>query len=109
MDKNNIIFVADHIPKGHENAITRRELKSILHISDRRIRRLIEIDRLNGTPIINNGDGYFIARNDDLEDILEVNDYITNMRSKEAAIHADIGALSEWLSNTAMEAFNSGK
>lgn len=109
MDKNNIILVAEYIPVGHENAITRRDLKNMLHVSDRRIRRLIEIERLNGTPIVNNGSGYFIARNDDLEDILQVNEYITNMRSKETAIRADIGALSEWLSNTAMEAFNSGK
>lgn len=109
MDRDNIILVADYIPVGHENAITRRDLKSILHISDRRIRRLIEIARLNGAPIINNGDGYFIARNDDLEDILQVNDYITNMRSREAAINADIGVLSAWLSSIAMEALNSGK
>lgn len=109
MNKDNIIFVADYIPVGHENAITRRDLKGILHISDRRIRRLIEIARLNGTPIINNGSGYFIARYDDLEDVLQVNDYIASMRNKETAIRADIGALSQWLSNTAMEALNSGK
>ena len=33
--------ILDYIPKGHDNAVSREYLRSILHIPDREVRKLI--------------------------------------------------------------------
>lgn len=34
-------MIADYIPKGHENAVSRQYLRSITHLTDRKLRREI--------------------------------------------------------------------
>ena len=61
--------IAEFIPTGHENAVTREQLVIRLNLTDREIRRLIEEARDRGELIINDGDGrgYYIS--DDIADI----------------------------------------
>lgn len=52
--------IADYIPYGQRNAISRRKLSRITGLPDRTVRELIGIAR-HETPILNfqNGGGYF--------------------------------------------------
>ena len=53
--------IAEYIPMGYENRVSRSELSRRTGRSDRMIRREIEIENWNGDEIIiNMGDGYFI-------------------------------------------------
>lgn len=53
--------ILDYIPYGEENAISREDLKQITGLTDRQMRKKIEIAR-ETTPILNfqGGKGYFI-------------------------------------------------
>ena len=57
--------VVDLIPTGKANAITRERLCSLTGLSDRAVRRLIEIARIEGAIILNaqDGAGYYISDN----------------------------------------------
>lgn len=61
--------ITDYIPAGKENAITRAQLCALTGFSDRAVRQLIEVARIEGEVIINNqdGKGYYISQ--DPEDI----------------------------------------
>lgn len=61
--------ILDYIPIGKENAVTRAQLCAYTGLSDRTVRQLIEIARIEGAIIINqqDGKGYFIS--EDEEDI----------------------------------------
>lgn len=61
--------ILDYIPTGKDNAVTRAQLCSFTGLSDRAVRKLIEIARIEGAVIINkqDGAGYFIS--EDAEDI----------------------------------------
>lgn len=53
--------ILDYIPYGENNAISREDLKQITGLTDRQMRKKIEIAR-ETTPILNfqGGKGYFI-------------------------------------------------
>lgn len=55
--------IEDYIPHGKENAITRPELARILGLTDRAVRKEIELARERGELICNDGDGqgYYMA------------------------------------------------
>lgn len=55
--------IVDYIPIGKENAVTRAQLCALTRLSDRAVRQLIEIARIEGEVIINNqdGKGYYIS------------------------------------------------
>lgn len=57
------IDILNYIPYGHENAVTRAELCERTGLSDRLVRRHIEVARIEGHPIINlqDGKGYYRA------------------------------------------------
>lgn len=57
--------IVDLIPTGKDNAITRGQLCSLTGLSDRAVRKLIEIARIEGAIIINaqDGKGYYISDN----------------------------------------------
>lgn len=55
--------IADFIPRGKENAVTREMLSTRLALPDRRVRKLIEAARDRGELICNDGTGYFITDN----------------------------------------------
>ena len=63
--------ILTHIGVGAENATSRAALAVSLGVSDRKMRKLIEIERRNGALILNaqNGAGYYLATIDDLDDI----------------------------------------
>lgn len=63
-------FILDYIPFGAENAITRERLSSLLNLSDRKVRKLIEEARKDGAFIINNQDGRGYYQSDATEDLL---------------------------------------
>lgn len=51
------MLVADAVPEGHDNAISRRELADRLGVSDRRARHYLELAKLDGLVIANDQDG----------------------------------------------------
>lgn len=51
--------VLDYIPVGHQNRVSRVELNHMIQMNDFSIRRLIAKMSLE-TPVVNDGDGYFI-------------------------------------------------
>ena len=62
--------ILDHIGFGKANAVTREELCAKMGMSDRTIRKLIEIERNQGAIIINDQDGLGYYQSDKLEDLL---------------------------------------
>lgn len=48
--------IIEYIPQGHENAISRTDLRLITHLTDRDMREMIAIAP---EPVYNNGQGYF--------------------------------------------------
>jgi len=65
-----MLKATDYIPVGHENGITRSELRDLTGFSDREIREQIRLESLNGELIINlqDGKGYF-KPGDDVESV----------------------------------------
>lgn len=57
--------IVDLIPTGKANAVTRAQLCALTGLSDRNVRRLIEIARIEGEIIINaqDGAGYYVSDN----------------------------------------------
>lgn len=55
--------LAEAIPFGRENAISRERLSIDLKIGDRKVRKYIEKARKDGLMIMNFGGGYFQAEN----------------------------------------------
>lgn len=55
--------IADFIPVGKENAVTREQLCRLTGLSDRVNRKLIEVARVEGVVIVNDsdGEGYYIS------------------------------------------------
>ncbi|MDD3370013.1 MAG: hypothetical protein PHP50_14225 [Lachnospiraceae bacterium] len=56
------------IPVGRINAVSRRYLSSITHMSDRKVREMIELVNASGKSLIVNlsdGNGYFIPAEDE--------------------------------------------
>lgn len=51
--------ITDYIPVGSKNAVSRRELRMITGLTDRKLRREIQSARRD-MPICNTGTGYFI-------------------------------------------------
>lgn len=56
-------LIAGCIPVGRKNAVRRQELRAVVRMSDRRMRKAIEDDRKAGYRICNeqDGSGYYIA------------------------------------------------
>lgn len=48
--------IIEYIPQGHDNAISRTDLRLITHLTDRDMREMIAIAP---EPVYNNGQGYF--------------------------------------------------
>lgn len=63
--------IIDFVPQGHENAISRTDLRLILGLTDRDMREQIA---LSEEPIYNSGEGYF--RYLDLSDMPYMKTYL---------------------------------
>jgi hypothetical protein len=61
--------ILDYIPRGRENAVTRRDLTLQLNLPDRTIRNMIEEARREGALIINDGSGVGYYVSDNLQDL----------------------------------------
>lgn len=61
--------IADYIPKGRENAITREHLCKITGLPDRKVREEIEQARRRGAIIVNAQDGAGYYQTEDLGEI----------------------------------------
>ena len=59
-------MIEEYIPRGRENAVTRRELAQRTGLADRENRALIEAARLRGVQIVSSSGrpGYYIAEDD---------------------------------------------
>lgn len=75
--------IADMVPVGHENAVSRKYLASVTGLSDRMVRKAIEVSR---SPIVNLGYGYFIPDEHDAYDRSEVSAYCAQERARVNAI-----------------------
>ena len=75
---DNVAIVENAIQVGHANALSREYLSKITGMSDRMVRRAIE---LSTKPIVNMGYGYFIPDENDSVDRAEAHAY----RQQEAA------------------------
>lgn len=61
--------IADYIPQGRENAITRQRLCALTGLPDRKVREEIEQARRRGEIIINAQDGAGYFKTDDIDEI----------------------------------------
>ena len=79
--------IAEFIPKGHDNAVSRDYLVSILHLSDRKIRKLIE----KSEEQIFWYNGYFRHKNKD--DLPYEVDYLRQESSRARALNKKVRLL----------------
>lgn len=61
--------IADYIPIGRENAITRQRLCEVTGLPDRKVREEIEQARRRGAIIVNAQDGAGYYQTEDLQEI----------------------------------------
>lgn len=61
--------ITDYIPVGRENAVSRAYLASMLGVSDRKMRKMIEDERRAGAIILNAQDGKGYYMTDDLDEM----------------------------------------
>ena len=64
-DEDNPQVISEFLSRGEENAVPLQNLVRITGLDQRRIRRMIRAERLQGTPILsNNLSGYFLPMNE---------------------------------------------
>ena len=73
--------VLDYIPIGHANRVSRVELNHRIQMQDFSIRRAIAKASLE-TPVVNDGDGYFIPDFNKKEDIAIAKRYSETMKRR---------------------------
>lgn len=57
--------VVDFLSPGQQNAVPLKHLKDLLHLDGRKVRLMIRVERLAGTPILSdNQTGYYLPGND---------------------------------------------
>lgn len=71
------MVIADFIPKGHDNAVSRQYLRTVLHMTDRKIRQEIAESE---EQIFSYGGGYFRHKNK--KDIPYEEDYLRSEQSR---------------------------
>lgn len=77
--------IIEYIPQGHDNAISRTDLRLITHLTDREMREMIAIAP---EPVYNNGNGYF--RYLDESDLVHMRKYLKAEIRRVAAISSRI-------------------
>lgn len=73
--------ILDYIPKGHDKAVSREYLRTILHISDRKVRKLIADSE---EQIFWCDEGYFRHKN--IHDIPYEEDYLRQEQARSRAM-----------------------
>lgn len=89
--ENQPFRISDFLLQGEQNALPLRYLKSVTGMKGREIRRLIQAERLSGTPICaNNRSGYYLPGSD-----LEREQCVKSMRHRSAEIARTADAIEE--------------
>ena len=80
--------ITDYIPKGHKNAISRKNLCAKTGLNDRVVRNMIEESRRDTIIISNNdGSGYWIYPDDPTEhEIMLLRKYVKQQESRAKSI-----------------------
>lgn len=81
-------MIADYIPKGHENAVSRGYLRTILHMNDRKVREEIAE---SPEPIFSFNGGYFRHKNK--KDIPYEEDYLRKEAARARTLNRKVKAL----------------
>lgn len=82
--------IASLLMCGQQNAIPLRQLKQMTGLPGRELRRRIEVARIAGEPILSDGNGYFLADNQQ-----EVTRFVSSMRRRAKRIQAVAAAVEE--------------
>lgn len=82
-----------HLGTGEQNKISRQNLAVLLGLSDRKMREHIEFAQLEGVPIVNLSNGYFLAENK-----AKLRQYIRRERHRQLTIENKLNSLffTEW-------------
>lgn len=74
--------IADFLNHGQANAIPMSHIEALTNLESRAIRRMIFLERLEGTPILSdNSTGYYLAEND-----LEKKQFVESMKHRASEI-----------------------
>ncbi len=74
--------VSKYLHVGAENALPIGDLKALIGLSGREVRRLIQSERLTGVPILSDcRNGYFLAGDD-----IELQQFVRSMRRRAGEI-----------------------
>lgn len=88
--------VIDYIKVGHRNAISRKDLRLLTGLGDRKIRS--DIQHLRATlPIINSGAGYYIPNSEDPIDKAEARRYLLTERAKAKEINKGLDTVKRFI------------
>lgn len=59
------VVISEYLHPGGENAVSMRELKALTGLPAREVRRFIQLERLEGVPIVtSHPGGYYLAESD---------------------------------------------
>lgn len=85
------VQVADLLSRGPENGKSTRELMGLLGVPERTVRKMIQMERLSGIPILSNTlDGYYLPTNN-----AEVVSCVRSLRHRGQEILRAANAISE--------------
>ena len=90
---NNYADLVSLLQDGENNALSRTYLCSMLNMTDRHMRKLIEFAQLDGVPICSTTKGYYLAR-----DFAELRNYLVREKTRAESIEKKISRLnySDW-------------
>lgn len=81
--------ISDYLSYGQQSAVPLRQLQALVNLDGRTIRRLIELERRSGIPILSdNKTGYFLAENE-----VERDNFVRSMRHRANEIRLTAAAI----------------
>lgn len=93
------VHVADLLSYGSENGKSTRELMGLLGVPERTVRKMIQMERLSGIPILSNTlDGYYLPTNN-----AEVVSCVRSLRHRGQEILRAANAISEVCNSEALD------
>lgn len=76
------MVVSEYLHPGGENAVSMRELRSLTGLSARAVRQSIQLERLEGVPIVtSHPGGYYLAESD-----MDLARFVRSMRHRAGEI-----------------------
>ena len=93
------VHIADFLSHGSVNGVTTRELMGLLGIPERTVRKMIQMERLSGIPILSNTlDGYYLPTNTE-----ELVSCVRSLRHRGQEILRAANAISETCNTEALD------